>query len=285
MRRMPNSTSASNPCIHVGIGGWQYAPWRGSFYPGGLPQKQELAYASQQLGMIEINSSFYRTPARASFAAWQEATPPGFVFSIKAPRSITQQRMLAHTGVAVQAFVGSGLAELGTKLGPIVWQFGPYKSFDPVDLAGFLAMLPTEVEGVRLRHVLEVRQASFLTSDFLALTRQHGVGVVGTDSEEHPSFFDVSGDLVYLRLMRSRSEEPTGYSADELALWRARAHRWAQGDEPEGMPVIAARLPTTSAPRQVFVLFINGAKERAPAAAQALIAQLKKKTGEQQPAA
>jgi uncharacterized protein YecE (DUF72 family) len=265
---MPSANPLTSP-LRAGIGGWQYAPWRGSFYPSGLTQKNELAHASRALGTIEINSTFYRPATPASYAAWREATPEGFVFSLKAPRQITQQRRLAHTGEAITQFVQGGLAELGDRLGPVVWQFGPYKSFDSADLTDFLALLPTAVNGLPLRHVLEVRHASFMNPSFLALVRAHGVSLVGTDSDEHPSFFDLSGDLVYLRLMRCRAEEPTGYPADELSTWRAHAHTWAQGDEPAGLPRIAAAASATGRPRQVFVLFINGAKERAPMAAQA----------------
>jgi uncharacterized protein YecE (DUF72 family) len=274
MGRMQAPVPSSPAPILVGIGGWQYAPWRGSFYPKGLPQKEELAHASRQLSLIEINSSYYRTPSRSSFTAWQAATPPGFVFSIKAPRSIVQQRMLRHTEVAVTEFLQSGLAEMGDKLGPIVWQFGPYKSFDPEDLPGFLALLPRTLDGLPLRHVLEVRHASFLNPAFLALIREHGVSVVGTDSDEHPSFFDVSGELVYLRLMRGLSEEPAGYSPQALADWQQHAHRWASGEEPAGLPRIEGAPPAAAMARPVYVLFINGAKERAPAAAQALLQRL-----------
>lgn len=266
---MPVAVVPPSPLIRAGIGGWQYAPWRGSFYPSGLTQKNELAHASRALSVIEINSTFYRPATPTSYATWREATPEGFVFSLKAPRQIIQQRRLAHTGEAITQFVQGGLAELGDRLGPVVWQFGPYKSFDTADLTEFLALLPTAVDGLRLRHVLEVRHASFMNPSFLALVRAHGVSLVGTDSDEHPSFFDLSGDLVYLRLMRCRAEEPTGYPADELATWQAHARAWAGGDEPAGLPRIAPTAVPTGQPRQVFVMFINGAKERAPLAAQA----------------
>lgn len=259
----------SPPLIRAGIGGWQFAPWRSTFYPRGLTQKNELSYASRSLHTLEINSTFYRTPSRASFAAWRDATPEGFVFSLKAPRQITQQRRLADTAAAIDHFVDSGLAALGDRLGPVVWQFAPFKRFEPADFEAFLALLPRHAEGVPLQHVLEVRHASFLTEPFLALVRHHGVALVGTDSATYPSFFDTSGALVYLRLMRARSEEPTGYPADELRRWHRRAEAWARGDEPEDeLPRIAAPRPTGT-PRPVHVLFINGAKERAPLAAKA----------------
>lgn len=267
------ASPAPSTLVRAGIGGWQFAPWRGSFYPAGLTQKHELAYASGQLRTIEINSSFYRTPSRSSFAAWRAATPDGFVFSLKAPRQITQQRRLADTGEQVAYFLGSGLAELGDRLGPIVWQFSPYKSFDPADLEAFLALLPAGTEGLPLRHVLEVRHTSFLTEAFLALVRRHGVALVGTDSADYPSFFDTSGALVYLRLMRSRGDEPTGYPADELDAWHRRAEAWARGEEPDDLPRIGTPTPT-GRPRPVHVLFIDGAKERAPMAARALTERL-----------
>jgi uncharacterized protein YecE (DUF72 family) len=265
MRRMATPTS---PAIRAGIGGWQFAPWRGTFYPAGLTQKNELSFASRALRTLEINSTFYRTPSRTSFAAWRDATPEGFVFSLKAPRQITQQRRLAQTAEAVEHFVGSGLAELGDRLGPLVWQFAPFKRFDADDLDAFLTLLPRDAEGLPLQHVLEVRHESFLNAQFLALVRRHGIALVGTDSDDYPSFFDTSGPLVYLRLMRARSDEATGYPADELATWRARAGTWARGAEPEGLPRIGDPAPTGT-PRAVHVLFINGAKERAPLAAKA----------------
>ena len=263
-----------SPLIRAGIGGWQFAPWRGTFYPAGLTQKNELAFASRALRTIEINSTFYRTPSRSNFADWRAATPDGFVFSLKAPRQITQQRRLAHTDEAVAHFLGSGLAELGDRLGPVVWQFTPYKSFDPDDLDAFLAMLPAQLEGLPLRHVLEVRNASFLNADFLALVRRHGVALVGTDSDTYPSFFDTSGALVYLRLMRSRSEEPTGYPALELDAWQQRAEAWARGEEPGDLTRIGPAPAATGQARPVHVLFIDGDKERAPLAAQALTQRL-----------
>jgi uncharacterized protein YecE (DUF72 family) len=270
---MVDASVPSPPLIRAGIGGWQFAPWRGTFYPAGLTQKNELAFASQALRTLEINSTFYRTPSRSSYAAWRTATPEGFVFSLKAPRQITQQRLLAHTEEAVMHFIGSGLAELGDRLGPVVWQFTPYKSFDPDDLDAFLAMLPTAVEGLPLRHVLEVRNASFLNEEFLALVRRRGVALVGTDSETYPSFFDTSGALVYLRLMRARSEEPAGYPADQLDAWQRRAAAWARGDEPADLPRIGPAAAAGAA-RPVHVLFIDGAKERAPMAALALTERL-----------
>jgi uncharacterized protein YecE (DUF72 family) len=271
MGRMPAKTVPTPP-IRAGIGGWQYVPWRGgAFYPAGLPQKEELAWASRHLSAIEINSSFYRQPLPAHYAAWRAATPAGFKFSLKAPRRIVQQRQLAHTGEAVTAFIGSGLAELGDRLGPLVWQFGPYKHFDAEDIGPFLALLPASVEGLPLQHVLEVRHASFMDPAFLALVRRHGVAVAGTDSNEYPSFFDLSGPLVYLRLMTARAEEPTGYPAPELAQWRARAGQWAEGGAPADLPRIASAADGPAMPREVYVFFINGAKERAPAAAQAFL--------------
>lgn len=266
--------AAPSYMIRAGIGGWQFAPWRGTFYPRGLTQKHELSHASRALRTIEINSTFYRVPERATFSTWREATPEGFVFSLKAPRSITQQRRLADSGTAVRRFIDGGLAALGNRLGPVVWQFPPFKRFDPPELAAFLAGLPRQVEDLPLRHVLEVRHPSFLCEPFLALARDHGVALVGTDSDTHPSFFDTSGDLVYLRLMRARADEPTGYPAEALDTWATRAQAWARGEEPDdGLPRIGPPRPT-GAPRAVHMLFINGAKERAPQAAMALMQRL-----------
>ncbi|HUS24216.1 MAG TPA: DUF72 domain-containing protein [Candidatus Binatia bacterium] len=269
------SAGAQAGRIRAGIGGWTYAPWRGTFYPPGLPHARELAHASQRLGAIEVNGTFYRTFGPKVFASWREQTPDGFVFSLKAPRYATNRRVLAEAGESIARFVGSGIAELGPKLGPLSWQLPPTKRFEPDDLARFLALLPPQVAGQPLRHVLEVRHESFRDAAYLALARKHGVATVFTDSEDYPSFADLTGSFVYARLMRSDARCKTGYAAKALDAWAARARTWASGGEPDDLPRIApARGEST--PREVFVFFINGAKERAPAAAQALIRQLEK---------
>jgi uncharacterized protein YecE (DUF72 family) len=259
--------------IRVGIGGWTYEPWRGPFYPPGLPHRQELAHASRSVTAIEINGTYYSTQSPKSFARWRDETPDGFVFSMKAHRFTTNRRVLAEAGESVQRFIGSGLAELGPKLGPIVWQFAPTKPFDPVDFAAFLALLPGQVDGLPLRHVLDVRHPSFMTPAYLALARRHGCATVFADSEQFPCFADVTGDFVYARLMRSQADCATGYAGEVLDRWADAARDWARGATPAGAPLVAPPQDTGS-PRDVFMFFINGAKERAPAAAQALIHRL-----------
>jgi len=259
--------------IRVGIGGWLYEPWRGSFYPEGLPQRRELEYASGKLTAIEINSTYYRTQSAASFAKWRDTTPDGFVFSVKALRYATQRKVLAEAGESIERFVASGLTELGPKLGPIVWQFAPTKRFDPEDFERFLSALPRRHAGCALRHTLDVRHASFAVPEFVALARRHGAAIVLSDSDEYPLIADVTADFVYARLMRTVPEEPAGYAASALDAWTGRARAWAQGGAPADLPQLAQAAKRTA--RDVFMFFISGAKERAPAAALALIERLR----------
>jgi uncharacterized protein YecE (DUF72 family) len=260
--------------IHVGVGGWVYEPWRENFYPAGLPKTQELDYLSRRITAIEINATYYRTQSPASFAKWRDATPDGFVFSVKANRFATNRRVLSEAGESVERFVGSGLAELGPKLGPIVWQFATTKSFDAVDFAAFLALLPRSIGSSPLRHAMEVRHPSFMSADYLALARRHGVATVFADSDDYPSFADPTADFVYARLMKSESSFATGYAPERIASWADGARRWAGGLEPEGLPRVESTSPAGPATRDVFMFFISGAKERAPAAAVATLAAL-----------
>jgi len=260
--------------IRAGIGGWDYEPWRETFYPAGLAQKRQLEYASRQLSAIEINGTYYRTQTPASYAKWREQTPDDFVFSLKALRYTTNRKVLAEAGESIAKFLGSGLAELGDKLGPIVWQLAPTKRFDPDDLERFFQLLPDQVDGLPLRHVLDARHESFMQADFLALARRHHVATVFTDSDDYPSFADLTGEVVYARLMRTQSEVPSGYPPADLKTWAARAREWAQGKEPSGLPRVAEAAPAKAKPRDVFMYFISGAKERAPAAAMQLLANL-----------
>ena len=266
---------AKGATIRVGVGGWIYAPWRDNFFPTSLPQSRELEYASRHLSAIEINGTYYRTQQPASFAKWRDETPAGFVFSAKASRYATSQRVLAHAGESIERFVGSGLAELGDKLGPLVWQFMPTKKFDPGDFEASLNLLPSSVGGLKLRHVMDVRHASFMTPDYLTLARKHKVATVFADSGEYPSFADLTGDFVYARLMRTESKVETGYEEKSLDRWAERAQTWAAGDEPADLPRVDPA-PAAKKPRDVFIYFISGAKERAPAAAMALIGRLGK---------
>jgi uncharacterized protein YecE (DUF72 family) len=256
--------------IRVGVGGWTYEPWRGTFYPPGLVHKRELEYASGKLSSIEINGTFYRTQSAASFAKWSDETPADFVFSVKAPRYATNRAVLAEAGSSIERFFASGLSELGAKLGPVLWQFSAYKRFEPEDFERFLALLPPQLAGIALRHVLDVRHKSFATKEFVELARRYRAAVVYSDTDEFPAFADLTADFAYARLMRSVSEEPTGYSKAALQAWARRAKLWQGGSEPDDLPRIDARVPHAGT-RDVFVYFISGAKERAPAAACALL--------------
>jgi len=271
-------TAAQTSRIRVGIGGWNFEPWRNNFYPAGWPQARELEYASRRLSAIEINSTYYSSQSPASFARWRAQTPDDFMFSLKASRFATNRRVLAEAGESVQRFVHSGIAELGDKLGPIVWQFAPSKRFDAEDFAAFLALLPAAVDGIALRHALDVRHASFLCPEYLALARRHGAASVFTDSDDYPSFADLSGDFVYTRMMRTQAELPEGCTPQALDAIAACAQAWHAGHEPAALPRVQAPAPATAlttAPRDVFMFFISGAKERAPAAAMALEQRLR----------
>ena len=264
-----------HPHIRVGIGGWTYAPWRNNFYPEKLVQKRELEYASRQLTAIEINGTFYGAQKPATFARWRSETPDGFVFSVKAPGHIVQRRALADTGEAIDRFVFGGLEELGDRLGPILWQLPPTKAFERADLAAFLEQLPRAIDAYPLRHVLEVRHASFMCPEYLALARKFRVPTVFTDSPQYPSFADVTGDFVYARLMRSESAVPTGYPGAALDEWARRVQQWAAGGDPEDLPrVVPVEKSTRGKPRDVYLYFISAAKERNPAAAMALLDRL-----------
>ena len=258
------------PTIRAGIGGWTFEPWRGVFYPPGLPQARELAHATLQLRTLEINGTYYSLQSAKSFATWRDAAPPDFVFTVKGSRFVTNRRVLAEAGESVQRFVGSGLAELGPKLGPLVWQFAPTKVFDAADFGAFLALLPRQVAGVPLRHAVEVRHASFATPAFVALVRQHGVAIVFGESDDYPRIADVTADFVYLRVMRAEAALADGYTPAALDAIAQGARLWRDGAQPAAVPLADATATPPVQPRNVFVLFISAAKERNPAAAMAL---------------
>jgi uncharacterized protein YecE (DUF72 family) len=259
--------------IRIGIGGWTFAPWRGTFYPKDLKQADELRFASRALTAIEINGTFYRTQSPASFAKWRDETPDDFVFSVKGHRAVVNKKVLAEAGEPLAWFLKSGITELGPKLGPLLWQFAPFKRFDAEDFAAFLALLPKEAGGVALRHVVEVRHKSFLVPEFVELLRKHGVAVVLADSDDYPEIADVTADFVYARLQRAEESVATGYDDKTLSLWADRAKVWQAGGDPDGVERVSPK-PAKKARRDIFVFMINGAKVRAPAAAQALIERL-----------
>ena len=206
MRKLSHETGSGRPAIasvRVGIGGWSFAPWRGSFYPPGLPQSRELDYASRHLTSIEINATFYGSQKPKSFRRWREETPEGFVFSVKAPRFATHRRDLAEAAPAIARFLNSGVAELGEKLGPLLWQFPPTRKFDAAAFEDFLGQLPGSRGGLRLRHVVEVRHESFACAEFAALLRPFGVACAVADSEKHPLIAEETADFMYARLQRN----------------------------------------------------------------------------------
>lgn len=243
--------------IRVGIGGWDFAPWRETFYPPEVPIKRALEYASSVLTSIEINGTFYRDAKPEHFAGWAERTPDNFMFAVKASRFATNRKVLGEAGESVERFMRSGLSELGNKLGPILWQLAATKRFDPDDLEAFFKLLPKKLGKHNLQHVLDARHESFMCPEYVKLARKHKIATVITDSPKYPNFTEVTGDFVYARLMDARSTIATGYTRPALKKWAAQAQEWSAGGK-----------------HDVFVYFINGAKERAPAAAQQMLRAL-----------
>ena len=266
-------TRSSPAPVRVGIGGWTFAPWRGTFYPPGLPHAQELAYAASKLTAIEINGTFYRTQSPASFAAWAGAVPDGFVFAVKGPRGATNRSDLALSEPSVQRFLSSGLVELGDRLGPLLWQSPPTRRFDPATLTSFLALLPATHDGVALRHVIEARHESFATPEWFALLRRHGVAAAIVESSKHTLLGDLTAPFVYARLERNDAAEADGYAPAALGAWADRVRQWTAGEPVTDLPCAAPHAPP--APRESFVFFISGDKVRAPDAAQALLTRLR----------
>ncbi|HEX3983028.1 MAG TPA: DUF72 domain-containing protein [Acidisoma sp.] len=256
--------------IRIGVGGWTYEPWRGTFYPDKLPQKRELEYAAGQLTAIEINGTYYGSQKPESFRKWHDETPDGFVFSLKASRYSTNRRVLAEAGDSIERFFKSGVLELKDKLGPINWQFMATKTFDPADFEAFLKLLPKSVDGRAIRHVVEVRHESFRNPDFVALLRDYGVAAVVAGDAEFPQIADVTAPFVYARIMGTAEAEPLGYSEKALDLWASRAKQWAAGETPKELDSVTPP-QQDGKPRDVFLYVISGHKVRNPAAARALI--------------
>src|SRR5688572_20395591 len=238
--------------IYIGVGGWNFAPWRGSFYPKGLAHARELEYASGKLTSIEINSTFYRLQKPAVFQKWRDETPDGFVFSVKAPRFVTNRRDLAEAGSAVEKFLSSGVLKLGDKLGAINWQLAPTKQLELQEIAAFLELLPRKAEGRKLRHALEVRHESFDDEKLVDLLARHGVALVEAGDSAYPHIEARTAPFSYLRVMGSKAGQAKGYSAAGLRRWRERAESLAKDGD-------------------VYFYFISGAKQRNPLAAIALL--------------
>jgi len=262
--------------IRAGMGGWTFEPWRGTFYPEKLPHAKELIYAAEHVPTIEVNGTFYRTQTPATFAKWASETPDNFVFSLKGPRYAVNRRVLAEAGDSIKRFIDSGPLELGDKLGPMLWQFAPTKKFDEADFAAFLELLPAKVGKQKLRHAIEVRHASFCVPEFIKLARTHCVSLVFAEHETYPAIADVTGDFVYARLQKGKDEIKTGYAPKALDAWAERARKWAEGSEPDDLPLVdGAKKPAKKA-RDVFVYFIHEGKVRAPHAAMAFMQRVSK---------
>ena len=258
--------------MHVGIGGWNFAPWRGSFYPDKLPQAQELSYASRQLSSIEINATFYGSQKPASFTKWRQETPDDFVFSVKGPRYATHRSDLADSGESIQRFLNSGVLELREKLGPMLWQFPPTRQFDAARMRPFLELLPASHHGVALRHVIEARHPSFADPAWTALLQEAGVANAIVDSDKHALLGDLTAGFVYARLERNRETEPEGYASDALDLWAERIRRWSSGRAISDLTMVGPAPARQS--RECFIYFISGDKVRAPHAAAAMLRRL-----------
>jgi len=266
--------------IRVGIGGWNYPPWRGTFYPKGLAQAKELEFASRALTSIEINATYHRLQKRDSFKKWADTAQDGFQFSVKAWQFATAKKNLAEGVTLIDKFLNSGFTALGAKLGPILWQFAPTRKFEAENFEAFLSLLPSDLEGIKLRHALEVRHESFAVPDFIALVRKHNAAIVLADSPKYPMIADVTADFVYMRLQRTEERVTTGYTSRALKQWAARAQTYESGSTPTDLSMLAKAGATKTkakkeSKRDVFVYFISGAKVRAPAAAQAMIDLLK----------
>ena len=242
----------ADPIIRVGIGGWTYEPWRGTFYPDELPQKRELEFAAQNLGAIEINATFYGRQSPKSWEKWAKSVPDGFQFSVKGSRYVVTRPKLADAGEGIGNFLAQGLLSLGTKLGPILWMLAARRKFDREDMGAFLKLLPQVHDGLPLRHVVEPRHESFRDDAFFDLCRNHNVAIVYGDDDEFPLVDADTADFRYARLQRMREEIPTGYDDLALAGFADLADRWRK------------------AGRDSYIFMINGAKVRAPAAALAL---------------
>ena len=247
----------SEGTIRIGIGGWTYAPWRGVFYPEKLPQAKELEYASRQLGVIEINATFYGRQSPKSWQKWAETAPDGFQFAVKGSRYCVMKPKLAEASEGLAGFFAQGFAALGPKLGPILWQFAHYRRFDRDDIAGFIDLLPSELDGIKLRHAIEPRHKSFDDEKFFELCRDRNIAVVLDESDDYPAIEAETADFAYARYQRMQEEIPTGYDEAALDGFAEKARAWQK------------------AGRDAYIFMINGAKVRAPAAALALQERLR----------
>ncbi len=254
----------------AGMGGWTFEPWEGTFYPDKLAKAKQLQHASRQVKTIEVNGTYYSSFKAPTFAKWAADTPDDFVFTLKAIRYSTNRKVLSGAGESVEKFLMSGIVELGSKLGPIVWQFAPTKKFEPEGFEGFLKLLPDRQDGVPLRHAIEVRHDSFAVPEFVELARKYRAAIVYAQHAQYPEIADITGDFVYARLQRGSDENANCYAEDQLDIWATRARTWAKGGQPDDLPYCAPDVTTKPTPRDVFVYFIHEGKSRAPFGAMAL---------------
>lgn len=256
--------------IRAGIGGWNFEPWEGTFYPADLPKKRQLEYTSNKLRTVEVNATYYGSQKPETFARWAAETPDDFIFAMKGNRFVTNKKVLSEAGESMARFFDQGIAELGHKLGPIVWQFAPTKKFEPADFEGFLKLLPEKLNGMKLRHVLEVRNATFFDPDFVALARKYKATICYAHHHEYPEIADVTADFVYARLQKGEDSIATAYPEADLDQWAARAKAWAEGGVAEGLPRAEPAVKVEKTPRDVFLYIIHEGKIRAPQGAIAL---------------
>ncbi|GGD97254.1 hypothetical protein GCM10011515_16310 [Tsuneonella deserti] len=261
--------------IRTGIGGWTYPAWRGgTFYPKGLRQADEQAFATRAVAAIEINATFYRLQKPENFAAWREVAPPGFVFSLKGSRYITNRKVLVTADQALPRFLEQGFVELGDKLGPIVWQLAVGKRFEPDDVRGFFALLPRTHAGLPLRHAVEVGHESFACEEFVELARAARVAIVYSEDEDRTPIGDRTADFSYMRLQRLHSDCATGYAPRDLDRLARVCRAWHEGKVVRELPHAGDPANSEGCAGDVFAMMINGAKERAPAAAIALAGRI-----------
>jgi uncharacterized protein YecE (DUF72 family) len=290
--------SATPGRVRIGVSGWRYDGWRGTYYPKGLPQKDELATMASKMASIEINGTFYALQRPQSFARWADETPEDFQFSIKAPRYITHIRRLREIETPLANFLASGVLRLGAKLGPILWQFPPNFRFDEERFARFLELLPHDTDDASalarrhdrivtgravlradkrrpLRHAVEIRNESFAVPAFVTLLRAHRVALVCADTVAWPRLMDLTSDFVYCRLHGSEELYASGYDDAALDRWADRVIAWAHGGEPKDAERIIDRPGPKRAKRDVFVYFDNDKKVRAPVDAEGLIRRIR----------
>ena len=256
--------------IRTGIGGWTFEPWEGTFYPDKLPKKRQLEYAASKLKVIEVNGTYYGSQKPETYAKWASEVPEGFIFSLKASRFTTNRKVLAEAGPSIEKFLSQGLAELGEHLGPLLWQFAPTKKFEPEDFEAFLQLLPAELSGLPLRHVVEVRHDSFKVPEFVELLAKYNVAPVCAEHAEYPMIADVTADFAYARLQKGSDAIKTCYAEDELQAWSNRLRIWSEGGVPDDLPLIDPSRKPRQQPRDVFAFFIHEGKVNAPYGAIAL---------------